>query len=669
MLPTDIEQLTVPGPPTVLPDGTGAIVSVVHPRLSDDEYTGGLWTVPLDDGRGGPRPLTRGHRDTSPEVSPDGRWVAFTRTEPQGKPQVFVVETTGGEPLPLTDAPLGASAPQFSPDSRRVAYLARVPEPGRYEKDGRPGAEPPRHITELRYRADGVGFVRDRPQHLFVVDLPAAGARSGDEVPTSVALTSGEIGVGGARWLPSGHALVAVSARHVDRETDLRQDAVLVDASPSGDPRSPTALTDADAGSPLDVEAVLPSADGTSVWLLASDVGASGRDFVAAQVGLYRVPLGEGPGRPVRLTDADDVDLLTTVLVEHEGAAIVASEVRGAVHLVRVGTDGAVRTLVDGKGVVSGAAVGSGRIVVTAAGPTSAGDVLVVDPEGRGATARTDLSGDLRATGHVREPVELTATSPDGYPVHGWVLRPDGVGPHPTILMIHGGPFSQYTHALFDEAQVLAQAGYAVVYGNPRGSSGYGAAHGRALRRAFGEVDTQDVLALLDLALEDPELDGGRVGVMGGSYGGYLTAWLTTRTDRFAAAIVERGFLDPVSFVGSSDIGWFFGLDYVGDAADEAGAAAVAAQSPMAHVGAVRTPTLVIHSEQDWRCPVEQGQRWFVELKRRGVEAELLLFPGEGHELTRSGTPNHRRVRFEHVLRWWERHLPVTGRSSASPTG
>jgi dipeptidyl aminopeptidase/acylaminoacyl peptidase len=146
---------------------------------------------------------------------------------------------------------------------------------------------------------------------------------------------------------------------------------------------------------------------------------------------------------------------------------------------------------------------------------------------------------------------------------------------------------------------------------------------------------------------------------MGGSYGGYLTAWLTTRTDRFAAAIVERGFLDPVSFVGSSDIGWFFGLEYLGDGDTDEARAAVAAQSPMAHVSRVTTPTLVIHSEQDWRCPVEQGQRWFVELKRRGVPSELLLFPGEGHELTRSGRPQHRLVRFEHVLGWWAKNLPV----------
>ena len=128
-----------------------------------------------------------------------------------------------------------------------------------------------------------------------------------------------------------------------------------------------------------------------------------------------------------------------------------------------------------------------------------------------------------------------------------------------------------------------------------------------------------------------------------------------------ALHVVERGFLDPVSFTGSSDIGWFFGLEYLGD--PDAEADLVAAQSPMAHVGAVRTPTLVVHSEQDWRCPVEQGQRWFVELRRRGVPSELLLFPGEGHELTRSGRPSHRVARFEHVLRWWDRWLPVGSRS------
>ena len=662
MQPRDLELLRVPGAPAVLADGTRAVVSVVHPDLTDDEYVGHLWSVDLEGGDA-PRALTRGHRDTSPELSPDGRWVAFLRAEPEGKPQVHVVEASGGEPIRLTDAPLGASEPRFSPDGTRLAYVARVPEEGRYAAEGKPGNEDPRHITELKYRSDGVGFLRDRPQHVFVVDVPVDGERPAT-LPEPVPLTAGDVGVSGVRWLPSGDGLVGVSSRHALRESDLRSDAVRIDSSPSGDPVAPVPLTDADAGSTLAVDAVLPSRDGTTLWLLAGDLGPTGRDFVATQVGLYRLALDGTDAAPVRLTDPDR-DQVTGVVAELDGDPLVVVERRGAAHLVRVAADGTATTLVGGMHVVSGVAAAGGTVVVTAATPTSAGEVFLVDVAAGTVEARTDLGAALRSTGSRVRPVELVATAPDGYEVHGWVVTPDeeryGAGPHPTILMIHGGPFAQYTHGLFDEVQVLAEAGYAVVLGNPRGSSGYGRAHGLAIHRGFGTVDTDDVLSLLGAALEDPALDGERVGVMGGSYGGYLTAWLTTRTDRFAAAIVERGFLDPISFVGSSDIGWFFGLDYLGDADDEAGAAALAAQSPMAHVGRVRTPTLVIHSEQDWRCPVEQGQRWFVELKRRGVHAELLLFPGEGHELTRSGNPKHRAVRFEHVLRWWSTHLPVEG--------
>jgi dipeptidyl aminopeptidase/acylaminoacyl peptidase len=240
------------------------------------------------------------------------------------------------------------------------------------------------------------------------------------------------------------------------------------------------------------------------------------------------------------------------------------------------------------------------------------------------------------------------------------VVLPEGPGPHPVLLTIHGGPFAQYTGAFFDEAQVYARAGYAVLMCNPRGSAGYGQGHGGAIKEKMGTVDMADVLTFLDGALEAfPVLDKESVGIMGGSYGGYLTAWVIGHEHRFKAAIVERGFLDPVSFAGSSDIGWFFGGQYTGGSPEQ-----MAAQSPMAVVKAVRTPTLVIHSENDLRCPVEQGQRYFAALKAQGVETALLLFPGEDHELSRSGTPHHRRKRFEQILAWWARHLPSAGNPS-----
>ena len=204
---------------------------------------------------------------------------------------------------------------------------------------------------------------------------------------------------------------------------------------------------------------------------------------------------------------------------------------------------------------------------------------------------------------------------------------------------------------------MYADAGYAVLLCNPRGAAGYGQAHGRAIRQAMGTLDLADVLAFLDGAIAGiPQLDGNRVGVMGGSYGGYLTAWTIAHDHRFAAAIVERGYLDPEAFVGTSDIGSFFSDEYTGTEHE-----AIQAQSPQAHVDAVTTPTLVLHSEDDLRCPLPQAERYYAALKRRGVDAELVIFPGENHELSRSGRPRHRLQRFEIILDWWARHLPVQG--------
>ncbi len=248
---------------------------------------------------------------------------------------------------------------------------------------------------------------------------------------------------------------------------------------------------------------------------------------------------------------------------------------------------------------------------------------------------------------------ELTATAPDGYPVHGWIVRPKGAGPHPALLMIHGGPFTQYGWRLHDEAQVYADAGYAVIMGNPRGSSGYGQAHGRSVIGAAATIAAADLLALLDAALAAGELDGSRVGVLGGSYGGYMTTWLAAHHgQRFKAAISERAVNAIDSFRGSSDIGWFFTAALWG--ADPEG---WPAQNPLSFADQITMPMLIIHSEHDWRCPVEQAQRLFVALRLRGVPAEMLLFPGEGHELSRAGRPSHRLARFEAILDWWASHL------------
>ncbi|MFA4841273.1 MAG: prolyl oligopeptidase family serine peptidase, partial [Agrococcus sp.] len=393
-----------------------------------------------------------------------------------------------------------------------------------------------------------------------------------------------------------------------------------------------------------------PTPDGGFV-LLAQRMGESGRDFVARNTQLLVL---EQPGaHPEEVTDEATCDLgeggsHATVV---DDGVLVQERGRGRVRLLQV-TGGGTKELIGGDLEVLGHGVGDGVTVATVATPTSAGEVAVLDD--RGVTVVTDFGAGLVETGLV-QPTEHDLPARDGGTVHGWVFAPEGPGPHPVLLNIHGGPFAQFGVGVFDEAQVAVAAGYAVVQCNPRGSAGYGREHGLAIRQAMGTVDMADALDFLDGAIAaHAELDGERLGVMGGSYGGYLTAWTIANDHRFAAAIVERGFLDPESFVGTSDIGWFFSEAYTGTDAD-----AVRAQSPMARVGDVRTPTLVIHSEEDWRCPPEQAQRYWAALKRKGVETALLLFPGENHELTRSGQPRHRVERFEHVLGWWAKHLPT----------
>jgi dipeptidyl aminopeptidase/acylaminoacyl peptidase len=641
MLPTDLAHLRTPSAPTLSPDGRLVAVAVGRIDVEADEYRSDLWVMPTD-GSVPPRRFTSGRRDLRPRFSPDGRQLAFLRAGEGEKPQLHVMAVDGGEPRRVCEHPLGVESFAWSPDSTRIAYVARVPEEGRYgtDKDVPPDKEPPRRITTLQYRLDNLGFAFDRRPHLFVVDALA-------EETEPVQVTRGDYDHGDPAWSPDGRGIAFVSARHETRDEDAISDVFVVPAA-GGDAVMVTA-TD------LAVARPAFSPDGATVWFLAVEPDLAGRPTV-----LWSVP-ADGTGKPERLTDPERYDHDPTFgagilpLLVDEDAVTTISLRRGAVGLLRFPVDGGEpRELLGGRRTVHDYDVVGGVVAAVVSDPTSAGEVVVLrDGEER---TLTDFGALLARSASLRPMEELEATAPDGTAVHGWVLKPAGTGPFPVVLMVHGGPFAHYGWTLFDEAQVYVGAGHAVVMGNPRGSAGYGQSHGRAIVGDFGNLDSRDLLALLDAALQDPDLDGDRVGVMGGSYGGFMTTWLVAHSDRFRAAISERACNAFDSFEGSSDIGWLFVPLYNGT-----DPARVAAQSPLTHADRIRTPMLLIHSEQDWRCPVEQAQRLFVALKQRKVEVELLLFPGEGHELTRSGLPSHRVARFDAVLDWWRRHLKPVG--------
>jgi dipeptidyl aminopeptidase/acylaminoacyl peptidase len=654
--PADIEKLISVGRPEIAPDGSFAVFATSRPDLAANRAVGQLWRIDLP--HGSPRRLTRGIADGAPRLSPEGSRIAFLRGDAKGKPQLHVMDASGGEPVQATDAPLGVEDFDWSDDGTRLAFTARIPENGRYGSvEGLDAvAESPRHITGIRWHANGLGYLADRPAHLFAVTAPDTASEPFYE-PAAAVLADGETPAKKQAVEHSATALTEGPASHAG--VVFRGDEVLtvVDEieSERRDLRSRLMAVRADGSgvrellgreSNLSVIEAAVADDGT-IALLSSDVGPTGVDFVAPGVALW---LLEEQG-PRRLTDAETIDLgeVGSHITPLGEDFLVQDRTRGRVRLLRVTRAGEVSEVLGGDVEVGGHAGVGERIIASVATPDSLGELMIVE-DGR-SRALTVFARDVGAV----PPREVTVEGRDGYPVHGWVAQPEGEGPFPVILQIHGGPYAAYGIHLFDETQVLVDAGYAVAYCNPRGSAGYGRSHGRSIRGRMGTLDFTDVLDFLDgVVASDVRLDGGRVGIMGGSYGGYLTAWVIAHDHRFAGAIVERGFLDPASFPGTSDIGSFFGDEYVG-----IDPAAVARQSPMAVVDQVTTPTLVIHSELDYRCPLEQATRYYVALKRQGTDAELLVFPGENHELTRSGQPRHRVERFHAVLDWWSRMLPI----------
>jgi dipeptidyl aminopeptidase/acylaminoacyl peptidase len=645
MLPADLELLAVPGKPALR--GDLLLTALSQPDPDGNSYRATLWRVDPD---AEPRRWTHGDRDSAPVISPDGRWVAFLRaTGKKDRPQLHVMPTDGGDAHRITDLPLGAGTPVWAPDSRRIAFTARVADPGRYgvpDPDGRkPEAdeEAPRRVTRFDYRIDDVGFLGDRRLRLFVVDAHAA--KPSEPEP----LTDDHVDVSDPAWTQDGETVLVVAPRDWGA-TETRQSDIYAVPASGGEP----VLVVRTAG---DAEKPVTGPDG-ALWYIGAAFDAPWQPGCNPGLWSAVLPAGGAPAVPRRLTDAETVACVGTAgaPARHGDQLLVAVADRGSVELrgVPLDADAApldkLPSLLGAGAAVRAFTVDGERVAAVVATPESAGEVVVLaDGSER---VLTSWSNPLRDKG-IRPAEELSATAPDGYPVHGWLVCPAGEGPHPVLLVIHGGPFAAYDRGLFDEAQVYAGAGYAVVMGNPRGSFGYGESHGRAIVRGFGTVDADDLLALLDSALTRPGLDSSRVGVMGGSYGGFMTSWLAAHHgERFRAAWSERAVNAWDSMTGSSDIGWMFVDGYLGPEP-----ATQLERSPLTYADRVTIPFLVMHSEHDWRCPLEQGQRMFVALKRAGAPVEMLIFPGEGHELSRSGKPRHRIQRFEAVLDWWKRHL------------
>ncbi len=649
MTPADLARISWVSDPQISPDGRRVAFVVTTLSEECDEYLSNIWVVEIG---GEPRRFTTGAgRDTAPRWSPDGAWLAFLAArEPKAKPQLHVMPAGGGEPARLTELPHGVSAPTWAGDSSRLAFVSRV---GPAPAEGPEKSKPARIITTVRYRFNGEGFIHDRPPHIFVI------ARAGG-APRQI--TDGDFVDGEPAWSPDGRSLAFTSARHPDRDHDDARDLWVVPA----DGGEPERLTDTSAL----VTGPAFSPDARTIAYVAR----LGPNAFADNHRLFTIPV-EG-GKPRDLSAGFDRSLGALgdawVVWSADGQWLLfAVEDGGRLPVSRVRAAGGAMPVpvVSGERVVSGFSVArGGTVAFTSSTATAPPEVAVVAMDGSGERPLTDLNRAWREEVALSTP-ERFSYERAGAAIDGWVMRPfeaEAGRRHPVLLNVHGGPHTQYGVGFFDEFQVYAGAGYAVVFTNPRGSRGYGEDFARAVLGDWGGVDAADVMAGLEEALRRFDfLDGERLGVMGGSYGGFMTSWLVGHERRFRAACSERAVNDQRTMFGTSDIGHSFNVTELGGVMPWEDPARYVERSPLTYAPRITTPLLIIHSEEDYRCPIEQAEQLFVALRKLRREAMLVRFPGENHELSRSGTPRHRLERFRIILDWFARYL---GRAADAAT-
>ena len=653
----DLFKIKLASDPQISPDGKTVAFVLTTPDLDGDKYTTHIWLVPSD-GSAPARQFTFGDgKDRSPRWSPDGKQIAFVSDrDKERKDQLYVISIRGGEATRLTDDANRPSAPAWSPDGTMIAYTSKViTKEAKKTNDQRDDSDA-KSYTRLNYKSNDEGFWDYGWRQISVWRMA-----DGKSQP----LTHGAFNHGSPVWSPDGKTLVFAANRSAKADEQPWNDLWSVPAKGGALKR----LTRRKG------PAIAPSFSPDGKWI--AFFGHANEYATVTEAKLYVMPARGGKAKS--LTAEFDRTLgssLATDLRSPEGAPSASvwskdgatiyftATDRGASNIYAVlSKGGTVKPVTRGAHHIIGYsyARAANRFAYIASDPIHPNDVFV--STGSGAAKQiTHINDELLANVQLSKPEKFFAPNEGGV-VEGWLMKPLNWKPgktakRPAVLEIHGGPHSAYGETFFHEFQVLCAQGYAVVFCNPRGSAGYGQEFASCIGKDWGGRDYRDVMAAWDFALKKYAwIDGKKSGVAGGSYGGYMTSWIVTHNDRFKAAVSMRALNNWYSFYGTSDIGHFFASEWYIGGEPWNNAEEYLQHSPIAHVGHCKTPTLILHSEKDFRCPIEQGEQFYIALKKLGVPTEFVRFPDETHELSRSGKPKHRQERLERIVEWFKRYL------------
>jgi dipeptidyl aminopeptidase/acylaminoacyl peptidase len=645
------------GDPRISPDGKVVAFVLTTIDQKKNRRESAIWIVPSD-GSAAPRRFSaEGFSSNSPRWSPDGKTLAFLSARasdlPAGetpKSQIFLAPFGGGgEAIALTKLKNGVQSYQWSPEGSRIIVVSSSGS-----MDGVATADRKsdvRHYTHIQYKFNDTGWFDDKRRHLWVVSVPGGDAKQ---------ITEGQDwNDTDPQWSPDGTRIAFVSDRTGKAYDDGHNTDVWVIPAAGG---TLTKISD----HAFEDENPRWSADGKQILF-------TGQTAVHQFPKLYVADSSGGAASRMVLKDLDTIP--GELRWQSSNTILFAAGVRGETHIYRAdpaGPDTGVRTftaLTSGPRGVHAFDVSqsTGKIVYLANDFQHLDDVYISNLDGSGERQLTHANSDLWAQLDLQPVERLEYKSTDGWPVEGFFVKPVGweAGKkYPMVLVIHGGPEGMFGVDWYHEFQVYAAKGWAVFFCNPRGSTGYGEKFERGEINNWGGMDYQDIMAGVDAALKQyPWVDANDLGVTGGSYGGYMTNWIVSHTNRFKAAVTLRSVSNFISDEGTRDGAYGHEEYFKGILFDDFEQYWDA--SPLKYARNVHTPTLVLHSDNDFRVPIEQGEQWFRALQHYGVPSELVLFPRENHNLTRTGEPKHLVESLHWQIYWFERYL--NGNAAAKP--